>query len=521
MRWRAVRGGRSRSVGHGPGVVPVNRGVVALILVVAAAALVQAEHVSNDATTVRESECYSCHFEGGAGFGPPLTDMFRINPDPVELTVGTPGEFSVTVRNWWTAELREIEGRLDLSEAPALSFGDAPEPILDQSVRGTLPFVVGDVAQPERSARVTFEVPLGGTDLAIRLVPDRGTGDQAPDLELRIWGPADDTRDDPAFTINSQGAGATETLIVSGDPVPSGQWTVEVAEQGFLQTLSQSALASQPFTVQWDLRFDYEDPIRFTGSSDILDGQEQETPQTTQLFWPIQLTEPLQSTQTIHVEVVALSFYDHPQQFNAEDEWYIVHERTIQLTPPPVDDGETNETVTIGDDAPVDEGPQLTDDSNPASVWGEIIGYFAAFLLVVSLVSGGTFGHWSRRLQQWVLFRKAKRRVAFHNVVSYLLILASVVHLVVFLVETRFPWSLGLLLGGASLLGMAGAGFTGAFQKPMVRAMGFEAWRWLHWLSFAIAMLGAVAHMVLDGIHFTEFQDKVGWSDPLIEWLNG
>lgn len=507
------------------------RAAVAFLLVLVAGVAVTAEPGVDEPTSVKQSECYTCHFEGGAGLGPVLKEMFRVRAaEPLQIAPGQEAELRMEIVNWWTAELSGFEARIDISEAPSFAFTAPPAPVLDRSQAGVLPFVLGEVTAAERSDRSTFQVPAGGTELRVRLQPERTDGDQAPDLELRVWPPGSDPDADPPQVHDAGGAGGVEVHRVQASPVADGTWTVEAAQAGVTADLAadQSKLVDQPYTVAWDLWYNYteDDPVRFGSSDAVLDGQQPETPQSTVIAWPLVLREPVTAPQAIRVDVTANAHYDHAPQFRATDDWLFTHNTTLVITPPPppaptgnasVPD---NLTVTLGDPVAPDEAPDLQVKATvPLERWGEVIGYGAGFLLVVSLLSGGAFGDWSRRLQQWVLFRRGRRRVAFHNLVSYGLLAAAIAHLVVFLVESRFPWTVGMLLGGASLAGMLLAGLTGALQKPMVRAIGHGPWRWMHYLSFVLAFAGAVGHVALDGIHFVEFQEAVGWEDPARPWL--
>jgi hypothetical protein len=137
----------------------------------------------------------------------------------------------------------------------------------------------------------------------------------------------------------------------------------------------------------------------------------------------------------------------------------------------------------------------------------------STFLLVFSMITGGVFGKATRRWQNH-LFRSAKRRVAFHNFVSYLLTFFAAAHTALFLWEPGFPWTLGMIWGTGALVAMMLLGVTGALQVPMVRRWNYATWRWTH-LALALAsVLLTIVHVLLDGANFTEFAEWVGWDDP-------
>jgi hypothetical protein len=67
---------------------------------------------------------------------------------------------------------------------------------------------------------------------------------------------------------------------------------------------------------------------------------------------------------------------------------------------------------------------------------------------------------------------------------------------------------------------MLGLGVTGALQVPMIRRWSFAAWRWSHYGLAVATIVFTLAHMGLDGAHFSAVQDWLGWDDPLVKALD-
>lgn len=484
----------------------IHRRLAALAVVLVAAAAVAQQPPPDSATGLRESECFRCHETGGGSFGPPLVAMYvMLPPTNLSLALGEATPYAVEVRNVWTAELSQIHGLLDLAEAPSLGFASDLPPT-SQSDRQSLP-----TAGPDgREVSARLGVPEGATDVRVTVAPADGI--VAPDLVLNVWPASFDPAQDPPFTIDARGPGGAEVLHVrGGDAVASlgtGAWTVQAQ-----QPLSDLPAVFAPQDVA--LRIDTwsnvtGDRLVKTASPDILDGQDKSTPQNTTLTWRLRAERPPGPDERLLLTVNATAFYDHPGTTSGGiDEWVYTQSIPIGVH----EDLEAPDVPTVID--PGVRQPDIDEDAT-AIPWdriGEIIGYVSSFLYVLSMISGGVFGKRSRRSMNRV-FKSAKRRVAFHNFVSYLLTFFALAHTVLFIVEPGFPWTLGIIWGGIALLAMFGLGVTGAIQVPMIRRWSYSTWRWTH-LGLAIgALVFTIVHLLLDGANFTEVAEAVGWQDP-------
>lgn len=487
---------------------------VALVLLVGAVAMAQ----TPPATNVVDSKCYTCHRQGGQAATSAISSVFSLQP-PEQLTL-KPGEASplvVVFRNDWTSRLDRIAATLDLSQAPAFAFASPPDPLLGMTRRETLVFLPTALVEGERSARVQLDAPEGATALRFSLIPDQGSGPTAPDLVMRLWDPHGNLNRDAQTEVDAVGQGGTEVFrLKTAELVASrgtGRWTVEAAQRGVTSSPDASLLQDQGFRVVLDAWFNQTgDRTHTLTSAARLDGKETDFP-TTPLRWDLFVVGQITSGQRLIIDAEATSYYQHPPQFGAVDEWRFKDQLRIPIEVPVEVNQTTPPVVNLNVTAP-STNPAATGFVVTMAAVGEAVGYAAAFLYVSSTVSGGMFGM-RRGLNR--AFRSARRRIAFHNALSYLLMLAATVHIVLFLIETTFHWSVGLLWGGVASLALLGLGFTGALQIPMIRGIGYTAWRVLHYGLALVAILTTLVHMGLDGIHFEFIQRELGWEDPLVK----
>lgn len=475
-------------------------------------------------TDVQDSTCYSCHKPGGEGGGKSLVSLFRIDlANGTRLQAGNETTMALLITNQWSARLERIEVVLDISEAPSLGFSGRPAPILDQVQTGTLTGWQQDPFAESRSWTGSFDLPAGGTDLRIAVRPDTTAGELAPDLKASLWRPGSDRVDPPDLVLDAAAAGQPEGVHVSDDPVPSGAWTVEVEQAGWPSApLDRSRMVDQRFSLSWDLWFNVSeaDPVRLFSVADVLDGDDEEAPQALQVPFPIALLEPLERNETLAVRVELDAYHDHVSQARAGDRARFFREATFTLAPP----AEPDAPVVVMPPAPIQVEAVQAAEPMRWDLYGEMLGYATAGLVAVSLVTGGTFGRWTRRVQDWVA-RDRRRRRLHHMVTGHAILLAAVGHATLFALEPRYGWSVGWLLGGIAIIAIVALGLTGVFQRPMTRRLGAEAWRWMHFVAAAACVVAIGLHIVLDGVHFAHFQEELGWSDPLAPrleaWVEG
>lgn len=490
--------------------------VLLVVLLVAVLAAAQDPENPDGPTSLRDSECYQCHTVEVVA-GPQLVLPYAIRvPLGTEFPVDETTEYRIEVANPWTAAVYDLIAVMDISEAPALGFASDQDPVHRQE-EATLATAVAET----RAVQADFEVPAGATDVRFRLVPAAQESTLAPDLTLHLWPPGRDPATSDPIAVDDTGNGGTEVFhIQGGADVASlgvGTWNVEAWQD--VTGDAPASLTDQDVTFFFDAWSNVTGEVRQVQSSDVRLGDKlnPDLPGATNLTWRLKAIAPPTAEDRITLTVNGTLHWTHSTGSSEYDTWRFT--RTVSW---PL--GVDGASPTGGPGPSPTTRPDIGDDGDtppppppPAIPWariGEIVGYVSAFLLPLSMLTGGVFGKASRRGLNKV-FGTAKRRVAFHNLLSYLLTFVAAVHTGLFIWEPGFRWTLGIIWGGGAILAMLLLGVTGAFQVPLIRSTNFGVWRWTHfWLGIAALVL-TVVHILLDGVHFTDIAEAVGWQDPL------
>jgi hypothetical protein len=463
-------------------------GVVLLALAVALPASIFAKGGEGGPIPERDTTCWGCH----VSWAPPLRTFYEIVP-PAEAGAAPGQEFDFVVQlaNIWTPPgdgpyIRFLEPTLDLSRAPSLTFGGGPDPIEGVEVPGVAnvdPF--GLTSSPVARGSVQLPVPVGMTVLEVDLRP--GSNSAAP----------------PTLTLVLRDPGGAEVLRqrapAPGQPVQvvveqpgAGNWTADVQVDN-LPDLGAPSAQGVPFVVTYSARADT------SGEVALAQPQSLNLPkgQSFLFTFGLRAVSAPQPGEEVGLVVNATVYYNTTKPYDQ---------------PLRVQTAADGRTIIVGPSEP--PGAPAPFNGFTLDTLSEAIGYAAAFLLIASIWTGGMFGKASRR-QLNTVFGSAKRRVAFHNFLSYGILLVATVHTVLFIVETAYHWTLGLIWGGLAILAMFGLGLTGAFQVGMIRRWNYAFWRWSHYGLAVAAILFTLVHMVLDGVHFGFVQEFLGWDDPL------
>ena len=468
----------------------------------------QSEESFNGAT------CYGCH----RAWSPvPMRSMFNLAPPEQGLAVGTAVEYGLTVQEAWIArppwpKLLHFEAFVDLANAPSIGFVSQQPPILGIQRGGVIgQEAVGAAPNPlnDAEATVAFDVPPGTSDLVFTAASNSTDTTVGPDFVLYVY-PGRSNAGTVAYqTIDDNGPGVPERFAVHGGRNITAL-SPEVSTWAIAVQLKNTDVGGRdvqleqrdiPFTVTMDA---YRNLTGETRQFIVID-RTVEAGQSTILPFLLQATPAPAPGEHLLLTVNATAYYPHDTG-GGRDDWGNFSKSTrVEVTAAP--DG----SVHLGQAAPatVVAAPARL----PLDRVSEAVGYMAAFLVVSSIVSGGMFGKASRRGLNSI-FGTAKRRVAFHNALSYFLTVAAIVHTVLFILEANYVWTLGILWGGIALLAMFGLGVTGAWQVSVVRRWGYNVWRWTHYGLAVGTIVFTLVHMALDGANFGFVQDAVGWEDP-------
>jgi hypothetical protein len=425
---------------------------------------------------VPQATCLDCHGEEGMEYAVVTSTPF------IEIPEGNTTSYDVTVANPWLHEVTSSLVTVNLSEAPTLSF-EKPDGI-DRNETYQL--------APGQSTNLSFPVEAGATAVVATMeqgedASERGANDVDSALHLpnndTIRPPQDgvDTGDPAGLDLPEEPpsqANEVEKIVVEDDRLATtGGWNFSLERVG--------GDAAEDVTAEVQVYYN------------ATATQSQRITETIQPNKAASATFPIkgnaQGEATISYEVTLTSYYEHPEGVQSQDEGNatLEGERTFTV-------GETLEKGEAGPVVPPE--PPINWILNARS-WGEATGFIALFMIPFSLVLGGAFG---RKNVLWMnkITRSARLRVLWHNALSFFILGISIIHLVLFLIEPVFSWSVGFVWGGTATLALVGLGITGAFQRKIAREIGYAKWRLLH-IGMAVTFVaGTLAHVIVDGAHF-------------------
>lgn len=499
------------AMGPGPqGVTPRRWWVILLAAAIAVPAAVLAQDPEQEYKPVKETVCWQCHFQISMKDYPALKNFFAIiPPEQAGAPPGVPFAYTFQVQNTWGAELLFIQPTMDLTNASSVAFvSDLPD--INNATLGAIAVDRAALDQPQSDDQV-IEVPFGYSKGRIDLTPGDRSPVTGPSMTMKIW--YGNATGEPLWTSAPGTRGANVTYDIASrediERIGYGNWTVRaetrfVPANGTEVTLPPtSANGEIAYTLALDLHAEaILDRILSLPSRELVaPGQAR-----TVTYSLIGLNEPAEG-ETVRLWVDAWIHYNHESDANPD------HENTTREFDPPIEVQPGVSLVATIDPATTVFIPSVHNGATITTI-SEVVGYAAAMLLISSVWTGGMFGKASRR-QLNTVFGSAKRRVAFHNFLSYGILLASAVHTVLFIIEAAFYWTVGIIWGGIAILAMIGLGVTGALQVQMIRRWNYAFWRWSHYGLAVAAILFSVVHGLLDGVHFDAVQDRVGWTDPL------
>ncbi|HWH07971.1 MAG TPA: hypothetical protein VNX21_02155 [Candidatus Thermoplasmatota archaeon] len=433
------------------------------------------------------AECYGHHktegFRSMDLFPKVVAEAPKGQPFPVELTVTNP----------WLHELQNVNGYVNISGAPGLSFPGERDPV-------AFPFE-GTVNANPGSATHDVAVDENATEMVVSLVgvvgtPLPGGRLQPVDYDLVVTSPdgaivARDPRDLDTAPPNVQNRGTPveevkvdQTNLTQAGP---GTWKVQVDYRG-LQPQGQYQVVA---TVYYNLS---------RSSELILKGPDLLKPGESHTFTFTINAKDSSAIQALRYGARATAHHEHTDKaigdYGDYDKWNTF---TFPL-------GTKLEYGTSG------AGVVKVDTLGPVvRRWGQVLGFAGSFLILPSLLLGGTFGKRSvEGLNR--IFGSPRRRVLFHNAMSFWLLGLSLLHMLVFFYEAFWGWSHGLVWGGLALACMIGLGVTGATQRAFVAQWGFTRWRFVHFSMGVLVVVFVLVHMVADGSHLAPVAALFGGS---------
>ncbi|MGB1697800.1 MAG: ferric reductase-like transmembrane domain-containing protein, partial [Thermoplasmatota archaeon] len=391
-------------------------------------------------------------------------------------------------------------------------------PNLGETILGAIPPVdLTDTSNPgnflnEQTDFVNGFVEAGTTDLKITITPENTDANIGPQLSARMYPGRSEPPSSPTTNYRAQAPGPGQPAVLhlqSGSDISDagfGTWTVEV----YLTPVSAggsptNVVGEVAYSVTFDKYYNVTgENVQFLSKTVSLDAG-----QATAFGWILVANDVPGPGEYITVDMNTTTYYLHDAHESSTYPDYAYINRNFRFDLSAGGEGlQFSGTPQTGTTQDLALGVTVTKIS-------EIVGYVSAVLLIASIYTGGMFGKATRRHQN-SFFGAAKRRVAFHNFLSYGIITMAVIHLVLFVGpwEKSFYWTNGLIWGGIGIIAMLLLGVTGAIQVPMIRKWNYATWRWTHFGLAIAAIVFTLVHMFLDGANLAPTLDFVEWKDP-------
>lgn len=469
------------------------------------------------------TKCWDCHVDDYSNVPAPVRTFWNVKP-PESAAIDGVTAYEVTIQNAWYHDVTYLEPTLDLTNAPSLALFDdrapfedhpagvvqRPQPTVELPEGSQILPTVSGVTDPARGY-VNTTLPSGATSLLIEM---HSLDTQfSPEVAWFLHPGEGEPGDEPAFgPIYGDADGVARFAIeetAGFQGVGYGLWAIEAVVPPTNQA-GQPNPFGPSLAIRADVaaRFDASDTRASIQSRSLL----LEPFQTTLFEWQLVRAGVAGPNEFVVLDVKGTAFWEHQASSNAIDEEHM----SVRFELAVQDDAGTP-AIRPSADLLIVIVPDLSAGASIVTI-SEAVGYASAFMIIASIYTGGMFGKASRRgLNR--LFGGAKRRVAFHNFLSYGLTAAAIAHTVLFLYSalssSASSWTLGLIWGGLAILAMFGLGVTGAMQVPLIRRWNYAAWRWTHYGLAVAAIVFTLLHMLLDGAHFGSVQEWIGWQNPL------
>ncbi|HVL86541.1 MAG TPA: hypothetical protein VM681_00835 [Candidatus Thermoplasmatota archaeon] len=465
------------------------RAKAAALLCASAAALAAllAPVVAQSGATELDLDNANC-FGHHAADVPPFKTTVHIVPDTL-IQVPASGSFvyAVTITNAWKHEMLNTRVGLNLTRMPNVAFAGDEVPY-QTTEQGTLP--AGATSAP-------FEFPVGINATAIVVTLE---GDPGPlslnDFDLRVVAPSGRAflgAADDSTTGLGGGNPASDRVEIDTATIQTeaGSTTGSVAAWNAFVTFAGGTTPQGGFSITIDVAYDItRNPVRFAAGPARLAPGESAT-------FEFELAAGAVASGQLGIQAIGTAFYNHndPQAVDFGN-----YSKSASV---PFAIG----TETLHAQALAGPGVAFLDPAQRVMrQWGFLLGFTGFFLVFPSLVLGGAFGTQSVRVMNR-FSGSARQRVLWHNALSYVLLGIGVTHASLFLVETTYQWSVGLVWGGLTLAAFLGLAVTGALQTRLVKTYGYAAWRFSHFSMGFLALFFVILHVVVDGVDFQWLRD--------------
>ncbi len=436
-----------------------------------------------------EAECYGHHKQEGFR----SMDLFPTVLN--EVPKGKPFDFQLTIKNPWLHDLKDVSAYVNVSDAPGLEFPGAQPPTEVNKTGVAAP------ASPQQYASEDYKVAstTGITEIYASVVgaPTTLPGPLTPgrvanstDYRLVLKGPGGKAVGAAPAPYNPTDGGHqrevavhvnTSTLLAAGP----GDWTATVYHGNLADTTYDFYLAAYYNASQ--------------NTELVLKGPALLKPNEQYTFKFQVIAKDAESLQRMRYGGRGTAYHQHTDR-NIGDSGDYDKYSTLEFR--------TGATLSVGQGVAT-AGTSVSLLEPVLRRWGQVLGFAGSFLIIPSLVFGGTFGRGSVGALN-KLFGGPRRRVLFHNSMSFWLLGVASLHMFIYFYEAFWVWSAGLVWGGLALAAMVGLGVTGAVQRSFVARWGFNRWRFVHFAMGILVVVFTLVHMVADGSHFAAIRAMFG-----------
>ncbi|MBW3581836.1 MAG: ferric reductase-like transmembrane domain-containing protein [Euryarchaeota archaeon] len=429
------------------------------------------------------------------GFRPMLISLVQRYP---QMAIGETQNLQVSIRNPWKHTVHDIAVTVNTSAAPNVMVltGDLPPALENDNLQHTL--VQGEHTA-DKPLSQNLEVLENATTVRVyakvveaRLADASGDRLQSPKIGLSVKGPSE-----AADPVKATGSDRAKSVKVQGDDIAKhgfGNWRVNVWYDSGIDdeiTIQMGMFVYYNATASTEFTF-------FAGSDVVLRQDESVT-----IEIPLQITSADEATLDFAVQT--RTHWIHQPGSNAVNNGQFF--RFMKMNTKGGD-----QFISVADtSAPQIVGAQV----DLMNLFTRIIGFAAAFIIPIAMVTGGMFGKGSRRvMNKWI--GGARKRVLWHSSMSWMIIVIASLHFVFALIETRFTWERGLFWGGVGWALLMSLGVTGYWQVQMIKRWNYRTWRHVHLWSAVGVFVFAGMHTLVEGSDLQVVRDAMPFLERLI-----
>lgn len=392
----------------------------------------------------QEGECEECHSE---------FEAFRITPDgPREVPEDYAFEYRVIIRNTWKHKVEDLKATIDLSNCQGVHL----------DIEGTPPYssTTDDSVNMGSSDTHSFPVEEGAMSASIILEGSGGLVSLS-DINLRVMGAK-------GGSWTSSGPGLDEEITLSMADLKeggTGDYTAIVEHVRGVLSISYTLT----IVVEYP-----QHPMTDTQEGPDLDRDDSHT-----FIW--ELRSDSKGTNTVKIEVTGTAYHDHDEEENPDSYIYTFNKES---------------EIEVGTEYVYSKPTETVSTAEALWLSGRVLGFLNAFALIIAIGFSGIVKPIRKRLDNKL---GSKRRIKLHCIISFIIIVITLVHVAVLYSGLYAGTSRGLVTGGLPLAFMFLLALSGVFQKQISKRFGGKNWRKGHLFLTILVVLLVCEHAFLEG----------------------